>query len=78
MYSLVMVLGLGAWLLGSDALRRPTTGRLVGLALLCGALLWTHYWAMWLLPRRAILLVARAVSARRAGRRRRRPGDLCG
>ena len=68
MYSLVMVLGLAAWLVGTDALRRPTTGRLVGLALLCGAMLWTHYWAMWFVAAAGIALVVRVIQARRAGR----------
>jgi hypothetical protein len=69
MYSLVMVLGLAAWLLGWDALRAPTAPRLAGLALLTGALLWTHYWAMWFLAAATVLLVGRLVLARRDGRR---------
>ncbi|MEJ7584416.1 MAG: hypothetical protein WKF43_10105 [Acidimicrobiales bacterium] len=48
MYALVMVLSLAAWLVADDALDRPTPGRLAGLAVLTGCLLWTHYWAMWL------------------------------
>jgi uncharacterized membrane protein len=68
MYSLVMVLGLAAWLLAWDALRQPTLLRLAGLALLTGALLWSHYWAMWFLAAATILLLGRLVLARRAGR----------
>ena len=67
MYSLVMVLGLTAWLVGTDALRRPTMGRLAGLALLCAGLLWTHYWAMWFVGAATLALVGRAVRARRTG-----------
>jgi hypothetical protein len=68
MYSLVMVLGLAAWLLAWDALKEPTLLRLTGLALLTGALLWTHYWAMWFLAAATILLLGRLLLARRAGR----------
>ena len=32
--------------------------RLVGLALIAGALLWTHYWALWLLGALTIVLWA--------------------
>jgi uncharacterized membrane protein len=67
MYSLVMVLGLAAWLVAWDALREPTRLRLGGLALLAGALLWTHYWAMWFIAAAVLLLAARAYQARRAG-----------
>jgi mannosyltransferase len=68
MYSLVMLLGLAAWLVGQDALERPTTGRLVGLAFLTGALLWTHYWAMWFLAALGLTMLVRAFRARRDGR----------
>lgn len=69
MYSLVMLLSLAAWLLADDALNDPTPPRLAGLALLTGALLWTHYWAMWFLGAAAIGLVVHLLRARRAGRR---------
>jgi mannosyltransferase len=59
MYALVMLMVLAGYLLLDSALRKPTTGRLVGLALLGGALLLTHYWAFWLLGAVGILLLAR-------------------
>ncbi len=67
MYALVMVLALAAWLVGNDALRRPVWWRLVAIALLSAALLWSHYWAMWYLGGIAVLLLARAVAAHRGG-----------
>jgi uncharacterized membrane protein len=69
MYSLVMLLGLAAWLLAWDALRAPTLLRLAGLALLAAALLWTHYWAMWFLGASAAGLAVHGYRARREGRR---------
>ncbi len=56
----------------------PTLPRLAGLALLAGALLWTHYWAMWLLAAAAIGLLVHAggPTAGRSGRRR--PGHRAG
>jgi mannosyltransferase len=59
-YSLVMLLVLAGWLLLDDALRRPTVARLVGLAVLSGVLLLTHYWSMWLLAAVGLCLLWRA------------------
>jgi uncharacterized membrane protein len=67
MYSLMMVLALAGWLLLDDAVRRPTTGRLAGLAAVTAALLWTHYWAFWVLGVAGATLVVQLVRARRAG-----------
>jgi hypothetical protein len=61
MYSLVMVLVLGGYLLVANALERPSLGRLVGIALITGALLLTHYWALWLLAAVVVVLVWRAL-----------------
>ena len=48
MYSLVMLLStLGALLL-VRALQKPSVLRLVGFGMVCGALLLTHYWALYL------------------------------
>lgn len=69
MYALVMVLSLAAWLVADDALERPTPIRLGALALLTGTLLWTHYWAMWLLGAASAALLVRIWRARRSGRR---------
>ena len=68
MYSLVMLLVLAGWLLLDDALRRPNLLRLAGLTLVVALLLWTHYWAMWLLAVVGIALIVRLVLAHRAGR----------
>ena len=49
MYSLVMLLSTVAALLLVRALQRPTVIRLVGFGALCGLLLLTHYWALYLI-----------------------------
>ncbi len=71
MYELVMVLALAGWLVADHALRKPTAGRLVGLALLTGALLWTHYWGIWLTAASGLGLLARAAVGWRGGDRDR-------
>lgn len=60
MYEMVAVLALAGWLVADHALRKPTFGRLGLLALLTGALLWTHYWGIWLTAASGIGLLARA------------------
>jgi hypothetical protein len=67
MYAMAMVLAAGAWLVADDALKRPTGVRLVGLALLTGILLLTHYWAMWLLGAAGVALLWRLWRTHRAG-----------
>jgi hypothetical protein len=67
MYAMVMVLSLIAWLLLDDALRRPSTGRLIGLSVVVALLLWTHYWAIWLLAAVGVGLLGLALRARRTG-----------
>jgi 4-amino-4-deoxy-L-arabinose transferase-like glycosyltransferase len=49
MYALVMLLVLAGDVLIRDALHAPSTARLAGVAVISGALLLTHYWAIWLL-----------------------------
>lgn len=49
MYSMLSVLALAGWLLVSDALEEATWPRLAGISVLTSMLLWTHYWALWLL-----------------------------
>ncbi len=68
MYEMVMVLALAAWLVADDALRRPTIGRLAGLAALVATLLWTHYWGIWLTAAAGIGLLTRAAVAHRRDR----------
>jgi mannosyltransferase len=60
MYSLVMLLVLAGYLLLVDALERPTWPRLVGVTLVSGLLLLTHYWSFYLLAAVGLLLVLRA------------------
>lgn len=59
MYSLVMFLVLAGYLLLGDTLRRPTPLRLLGLAVLSGMLLLSHYWAFWLLGGIGLVLLWR-------------------
>jgi mannosyltransferase len=59
MYSLVMLLVLAFALLVDAVLRRPRPLAVVGLALVTGALLWTHYWSIYLLAVVGGLLVFR-------------------
>lgn len=66
MYSLVMLLVLAGYLLLLDALDRPTWPRLLGLALISGLLMLTHYWAFFLVAAVCMLLVVSAW---------RRPGE---
>jgi mannosyltransferase len=67
MYSMEMVLALVGWLLATDALRSPKLWRLGCLSLVVGALLWTHYWAMWFLIAAGLGLLVHAWRARRRG-----------
>jgi mannosyltransferase len=60
MYSLVMLLVLAGYVLLLHALERPTWPRLVGLTLVSGLLLLTHYWAFYLLAALGLVLVLRA------------------
>jgi hypothetical protein len=56
MYELVVVLALVGWLLLESAMRTPRLPLLAGLFLVSGALLLTHYWAMFLLAGVLLLL----------------------
>lgn len=76
MYAMEMVLSLLGWLLVADALRKPAWWRLAGIAALVGALLWTHYWAMWFLASAGLALVYRAWRAHRVGNAERRRNSL--
>jgi hypothetical protein len=80
MYSLVMLLVLAGYLVVDDLLegRRGSEARrlaplAVAAAVVAGALLWTHYWSMWLLGAVGLLALWRAWreqdAARRAGAR---------
>lgn len=67
MYAMVAVLVLVWALLVDDALRSPRMGRLVAIALVTGALLWTHYWALWFLGAAGLGLLWRWWHQRRDG-----------
>jgi len=60
MYSMVILLVLVGYLLIDDVTRRGRDGllRLVGLALVTGALLLTHYWSFWLIGALEVVLAA--------------------
>lgn len=61
MYALVVLLALSWWLALLRATQRPTGTRLAVVAVLVAALLYTQYWAMFLLAAGALPLVWRAV-----------------
>ena len=62
MYSLVTLLTLAGGLALSQLMDRPSRRSSVALAAVTGALLLTHYWAIWLLGSVGILLVVLAVT----------------
>lgn len=64
MYSLVMLLVFAGYVLVSHTLERVTWPRLAGIALVTGALLLLHYWALWLFAATVVVLVWRAWRAR--------------
>ncbi|MEY2453805.1 MAG: mannosyltransferase [Acidimicrobiaceae bacterium] len=70
MYSLVMLLVLAGYLLVANALERPTPLRLVGITGVTGALLLSHYWALWLVAATIAVLAWRARQTSSADRRR--------
>lgn len=67
MYSLVMLLVLIGWVLLDDIVirGRSTIPRFVALAVVSAALLYTHYWGMWLLGAVGIVMLCRLWKARR-------------
>jgi len=73
MYSLVITLVLAGYLLLDDVVRRGRDGlgRMVGLALIAGALLLSHYWSLWLLGSVGLVLL---VTWRRSSDPARRRG----
>jgi uncharacterized membrane protein len=60
MYALVITLVLAGYLLVVGALERPSLVSSIGIALVTGALLLTHYWALWLVGATGLALVVRA------------------
>ncbi|MGH9243112.1 MAG: glycosyltransferase family 39 protein [Acidimicrobiales bacterium] len=70
MYSLVMALVAGGYLLVRAALASPRPGRLVAVAAVSGGLLLTHYWALWLVVAVVGVLGWRALRHREGAERR--------
>lgn len=72
MYSLVILLVFVGYLLVDDVVRRGRSdvGRLIGLVVVTAALLYTHYWTMWLLAAVGLLLVWTAWRSTEAAARR--------
>ncbi len=60
MYALVIALVLAGYLLVANALESPRPVLLVGIALVTGALLLTHYWALWFIAATVVVLAWRA------------------
>ncbi len=78
MYSLVIVLALAGYLAVTSALESPSPVSLVGVGLVTSALLWTHYWALWLLATVGALLVLDVIVRKREGRSLRPPLSVMG
>lgn len=62
MYSMVMFLAFAGYLLADDILRRGKSDwlRLVGVVVVATALLYTHYWSLWLLAAAGLVAIWRA------------------
>ncbi len=76
MYSMLAVLATAGYLVVGSAMARPTPLRLGAASVVTGLLLWTHYWALWLLAVAVGLLVTRVVRDIRGGRRDRARGPM--
>ncbi len=72
MYALVMLLTLVGYLLVDAHLRRPRWSTGAGIAVTAAALLWSHYWALWLLGATGVGALALAGWSQRRGDVRRR------
>ena len=84
MYSMVSALVLGGYLLVDNLLARPRradrppaspAGSTIALVLVTAALLYTHYWSIWLIAATGLLAIA--VAVRSVDRDRRRRALLC-
>src|SRR6478735_2266913 len=62
MYSMVMFLAFAGYLLVDDVLRRGRTGlvRFAGITVVTAALLYTHYWGLWLVAAAGLMVLWRA------------------
>ena len=69
MYALVMLLTVLGFLALDGALRHPRAGNLIGVAVVTGLLLYTHYWSLYLIGTMLLWLVFQAVWGRPEWRR---------
>jgi len=76
MYSLIMLEVFAGYLLVSASLERATPIRLIGIAVVTGALLWTQYWSMWLIAAVGMLLIARLVIVQRSSANSLSPNEV--
>lgn len=67
MYSLVIALVFVLYLLLAQALEKSNKFSLAGLMVVTAALLWTHYWSLWLLIGTGCLLLGKFIGAHRRG-----------
>ncbi len=72
MYSMVMFLAFAGYLLLDDVLRRGKDGplHLLGVVAVAAALLYTHYWALWLLAAAGLMVLWQAFRGRDADAKR--------
>ncbi len=68
MYSLIVLLVLTGFLLVEASVRLPKPWRLVGVALVAGLLMLTHYWTFWLVGAAALVLARRWLRGPAEGR----------
>ncbi len=57
MYALLVLLVALGWLAVLRAMESPTTGRLIAVALVAAALVYTHYWSFWLIGAVVLMLL---------------------
>lgn len=78
MYAVVMFEVFLGWLIGERLLVDPTIRRWAACTVIAAALLWTHYWSLWLLGAVGIMLIVRLVRVRGEGDDDRRRATLAG
>ena len=78
MYSLVMLLAAGACLALVRTLQRPTLARLICFGALCGFLLLTHYWALYIVGALGVCLFVASIRGRVRNHARLALAALCG
>ena len=76
MYSMVIVMVLAGFVCVERALHHVTARNLAAIVGLTAALLWTHYWALWLIMAVSGLLVCRALFAHRHTNHERRNDSI--